>query len=507
LQNSTYLVPGVPAGDNQAPLVDGEFRSRLRTVPGEATATPSPDQAGTGSGAGSGSAPEFVVSLSTMHTYGTLVTPSPEEIAANPEITAEVSADSILVLVVEDGQPDSAPKSYLAPVLNGGGLALPLALELLGENVLVRDLRWDGSLLTVDYSQDNTARRRVYRFDNNQFVLDNETDLPPASSKARLDLPAQTVTLGPAEGGTAEGTAAGAAGLNRASLSGAIAAGEIHPFRLPLQAGQGLSVTIQSPYEDVWLSVFGREDLTVLRSIRSDTTAWSGSVPSTQEYLISAVAPGSGSPYTLTIEVATGSAGSSAAGSAAGSGAAPAATPVPTPGAKVVHLVIDGAALDGGSAISTLTDLLGRSGAGADFFLNAAQAAETGTGAAAAAGAGQGFGLIASPIRALTSDERDALFAEVSAARAALGATARCLRLPAAASDAYTRASAAELGLDVVQWDIDASGADPQTLAGQLFPGAVVRVSAADSSALAANLEALLPALTQAGYSVQAMCR
>jgi peptidoglycan/xylan/chitin deacetylase (PgdA/CDA1 family) len=302
-------------------------------------------------------------------------------------------------------------------------------------------------------------------------------------------LPAQPVTLGAGAGGPAES--------GQASLTGAIKAGEIHPYRLPLSAGQQLSVTVASPYDNVWLSIFGSEDRTVLRSIRSDTTSWVGSIPTTQEYLVSAVAPGGSSAYTLTIDVSgTGNEGPGAA--------VLEVTPTAAAGTQVVHLAID--ATPGEAA--ALLDVLESDNARADFFIDARQAGETGDVAAALA-AGHGLGLIASPIRALTSDARDALFAEVSAANHRLGdVPAPCLRLPAAARDSYTRAQAAELGYEVLQWDLDAGSAvDADTVMGQIFPGAVIRLQAGeDGDSLAASLEAFLPALTRQGYSVQPLC-
>jgi len=405
-----------------------------------------------------------------------------------------VSADSVVLLVVEAGEIAGEiagePKSYIAPVLNGGGLALPLPLEALGEGVFVRALRLNDTRLTVEFDQGDRSLRRIYHFDVERFVQESEEPLPPAAPKARLDLPAQTVTLG-AAGPDAP------ADLLAASMTGAIAAGEVHPYRLLLQAGQQLSVTVESPYTNVWLSIFGRDDRTVLRSIRSDTAQWTGAVPSTQEYQISAVAPGDSSPYTLTIEVANGSAAA----------ASPAATAVTTPAGPAlpgqsVHLVIDGVA-----ASPAVLEQLQSSNATVDFFAPAVEAAAQSQAAQAAVAAGHGLGLIASPLTALTSDGRDALFAESSAARAALGGDAACLRLPAAASDGYTRAGAAEIGYDVVQWDIDASDLLPAALLGQLFPGAVVRLAEDDPAALSETLDALLPALSQGGYSVQALCR
>ena len=81
------------------------------------------------------------------------------------------------------------------------------------------------------------------------------------------------------------------------------------------------------------------------------------------------------------------------------------------------------------------------------------------------------------------------------------------MRLPTAAGDGYTRAAAAELGFDVVQWDIDADGLAADALLGRLFPGAVVRLAGDDPAALAATLDALLITLNGGGYIVQPICR
>lgn len=476
LQNSTFFVPDVPAGNNQAPLVDGEFRARLAPAAEQAAeATPPP---GTG---------EFIVSLATMHTYGVLATPSPEEIAADPTLTSEISADTVVVLVVEDGAEGSAPKSYLVPVLNGGGMALPLTLEPLGEDVFVGDLRWNGITLTVDYDQSGTAMRRTYNFDADHFVPAGEEELPPRSPKARQDLPAQAVTLAPAPENSAP------AGTSQAVLTGIIGAGEVHPYRLSLAAGQQLSVTLQSPYDDVWLSIFGTGDQTVLRSIRSDTFTWAGNVPGTQEYLVSAVAPGSGSPYTLTIQVA---------GDATAAGPAT-AEPASNAEEKTIHVVIDGSA----NVTPAVLDVLQRNGAGADFFIPAAELAQAAGTLSSASSAGHGLGMIAGSLTAPTSGGRDALFADVSAARQAVGdSTVRCLRLPPTA-DGYTRAAAAELGYDVVQWDVDAGTLSSQDILSQLFPGAVIHFGESGAESVAAALDVLLPAVVQQGYTVQPLCR
>jgi peptidoglycan/xylan/chitin deacetylase (PgdA/CDA1 family) len=494
LKNSTFLVPDAPSGDGQAPLVDGEFRANStaqvaeNTVVTATAATTAP------------AAADFVVSLATMHTYVELDPPTPEPTPATPPPAdatptptpepEETSYDTIAVLVVDDEAP--APKSYLVPVLNGGGLAIPLTIEPLGDSVYVRDLRWDGEQLTVDFDQGTEGKRRVYTFATDRFVQVSEEGLAPQPAKGRLDLPAQDVVLG-----ATDANSGGAA-----SLTGAIDAGVVHPYRLTAEAGQQLTVTLQSPFEDVWLSLYGEGDRTVLRSIRSETTTWTGAVPGTQGYVISAVASGSSTPYTLTIQLA------GVGGAAAGAGTAtPALTATITatqaPG-DVIHLVVDGL------PTAEVLDVLQRNGATADFFVTGAQAASGSTALNAALAAGHGIGIVAGPLSALTSDGRDALFAEVSAARQSLGGVGgKCLRPPYAATDGYTRAAAAELGFDIVLWDIDAGGTAADALAGQVFPGAIVRFAEVTDGEQgpAITLESLLPLLAQQGYSVQAACK
>jgi peptidoglycan/xylan/chitin deacetylase (PgdA/CDA1 family) len=109
----------------------------------------------------------------------------------------------------------------------------------------------------------------------------------------------------------------------------------------------------------------------------------------------------------------------------------------------------------------------------------------------------------------LTSSGRDVLFAEVSTARLSLGGNGKCLRPPYAATDGYTRAAAAELGFDILLWDVEAGTAPADAVAGQIFPGAIIRIAdpGDGGAAAAATLEGLLPLLTQGGYSIQATCR
>ena len=66
-----------------------------------------------------------------------------------------------------------------------------------------------------------------------------------------------------------------------------------------------MTVTLASPHNDVWLSIRGSQNGAVLTSILSETAQWSGSLPATQDYLISAVAAGGDTKYLLQIQMAS----------------------------------------------------------------------------------------------------------------------------------------------------------------------------------------------------------
>ncbi|MBK8051658.1 MAG: polysaccharide deacetylase family protein [Anaerolineales bacterium] len=156
-----------------------------------------------------------------------------------------------------------------------------------------------------------------------------------------------------------------------------------------------------------------------------------------------------------------------------------------------------------------------RNGAQADFFMDANAIAATPTLVDAIFAAWHGVAPAAPIGAAQSGPARDAYFQGVGAARTALaGRNTACLQLPYGAADAFTRAYAAELGYEVLLWDIDARdwaqpGAEAiaSAITSQAFPGAVVRLNdLGDPTQTAAALDQALPALAQQGYSVRAYC-
>jgi peptidoglycan/xylan/chitin deacetylase (PgdA/CDA1 family) len=117
----------------------------------------------------------------------------------------------------------------------------------------------------------------------------------------------------------------------------------------------------------------------------------------------------------------------------------------------------------------------------------------------------------------LTGISREAFFKEVQNTEAILGDLAtKCLRPPYGATDAYTRAYAAELGYSLVMWDIDTRdwsqpGADAivSTVLTKAFPGAIVLFhdGGGDRSQTVEALETILETLSNQGYIFEPVCR
>ena len=112
---------------------------------------------------------------------------------------------------------------------------------------------------------------------------------------------------------------------------------------------------------------------------------------------------------------------------------------------------------------------------------------------------------------------REAFFQELQGTEAALGDSAtRCLRPPYGATDAYTRAYAAELGYQIIMWDIDTQdwrrpGTDviASNVLTHAFSGAVVLFhdGGGDRSQTVEALEKVLQGLSAQGYRFAALCR
>lgn len=472
LENMTYFVEGMPTGDNRVTLVNGEFRVQNPADP----------------------AAELIISLATIHSYG--------------DLDGDGTLDTVVILIFDGGA--AGTLYYLTPVLNAGGLPIPLQPELLGDSIFVRDLHFEGSQVIIDVDKvgaDNPAccpidsHRLTYILENDRFKPVNDAPLGPPELRANLDAPRQELLFAP--------------GITTMGLTGTLPFNGLQSFGVSAQAGQQLSATIQTPYNDVWLSIYGENDRVVLRSIRTESNTWSGMIPSTQNYIIRAVAAGSATPYTLTIELPgeqTGARPGDAIPTVAGANDPQQAQPSTE---KVVYFTFDdGPVLP---STSTILDILARNNAKADFFVNGQQAETQPDGLAAQYNAGHGLGSHTVSHPSLSGISRDLFFQEISRTRDILGDQgSSCLRPPYGATDAYTRAYAAELGYTVVLWDVDSrdwSQPGVESIVGTVqsgvFPGAVVLLhdGGGERSQTHAALEQLLPTLAKQGYTFRTFCR
>ena len=111
---------------------------------------------------------------------------------------------------------------------------------------------------------------------------------------------------------------------------------------------------------------------------------------------------------------------------------------------------------------------------------------------------------------------REAFLKEVQSTEATLGARGtKCLRPPYGATDAYTRAYAAELGYSLIMWDIDTQdwsrpGASviSDTVLKEAFPGAIVLFhdGGGDRAQTVEALRSVLEGLSQKGYVFEPVC-
>ena len=94
-----------------------------------------------------------------------------------------------------------------------------------------------------------------------------------------------------------------AVGAVTASIPGYLRGSETNFYLAHARRGQLMSVSIDSPGDDIFLTVYGMEDGSPLvRSVMAQTS-WSGDLPATQDYMIQAVSTGSNADYTLRISI------------------------------------------------------------------------------------------------------------------------------------------------------------------------------------------------------------
>lgn len=92
-------------------------------------------------------------------------------------------------------------------------------------------------------------------------------------------------------------------GTTGASLDGRVSAQGQVEYTLRALKGQRMTVSLQSPRNDVLLEIYGLEDGQPLVRVPVGATNWSGILPMTQDYSIKAVSVGAATTYKLSVTV------------------------------------------------------------------------------------------------------------------------------------------------------------------------------------------------------------
>lgn len=291
------------------------------------------------------------------------------------------------------------------------------------------------------------------------------------------------------------------------TLAGRLGGGSSARYLIRGRAGQTMVISLDSPEQEMRFSIHAFSSDAQLTPMVEHTRRWSGQWYVAGDYLITVSSPAAAAEYALTLGTLD-----------IGPLHPPHPTPAPPPTAlpaRTLYLTFD----DGPDPRNTwaLLDLLARHNAQATFFVTgrSAQAHPDLIQAAAAAGhtvANHTYSHIS-----LSGISRDGFMSEVLGAREAIGAAGvACLRPPFGARDANTAAYAAEIGHQIIMWDIDTNdwanpGADEisRRLLDNARDGAIVLMhdGGGDRSQTIAALETALPALAEQGYRFAALCR
>jgi peptidoglycan/xylan/chitin deacetylase (PgdA/CDA1 family)/heat shock protein HslJ len=462
LKNAAY--PNEWPSDGVAQLVDGVYREKYM-----------PD-----------SATELVISLADMHTFG--------------DLDGDGIEDVSVILISHPG--GSGTFFYLAAVLNQDGAPDPLAAAFLGDRTIIRSMTIESGQIVLEMITQgpgdpmccpNMDRRQVYVLQDNHLVLMEQTDIPRTEPAVPIAVEPERIQFPP--------------DATSVTLQGTIFPIGDKKYVLHGQAGQTMSLTVTSPYDHVFLSSYG-SDGTVLVSILSETTHWTGELPATLHYVITLVSiAGNETPYTLQVDIK---------GPAVPT-PEPTDTPTAAPGVEnVVYLTFDDGPTDPHWTPQVL-EVLARHDAKATFFVLGQLAKRYPELIQTQVDAGHSVANHTFDHRTLDGIGREAFFKELEDTEAALGGLgSKCVRPPYGATDAYTRAYAAELGYALVMWNIDTEdwrrpGVDAivSGVLTDVYPGAILLMhdGGGDRAQTVQALDTILEALGQQGYVFEVVCQ
>lgn len=297
------------------------------------------------------------------------------------------------------------------------------------------------------------------------------------------------------------------------TLSGRIGGGSSARHLVRGRAGQTMLIALHSPEEGMLFSIHAFSGPAQLTPIVENTRRWSGQWFVAGDYLVTISAPAA-APAEYALALNTLDIGPLHPPHPTPPATHGVATPTPAP-SKVLYLTFD----DGPEPRNTwaLLDVLARNNAQATFFVLGRQAQAHPDLIQAAAAAGHTIANHTYTHPPLNGISREAFMEEVLGAQAAIGdVVIPCLRPPFGSTDANTQAYAAEIGYQVVMWDIDThdwSNPGADFIRGRLLDNArdggivLMHDGGGDRAQTIEALETALPILAEQGYRFAALCR
>jgi peptidoglycan/xylan/chitin deacetylase (PgdA/CDA1 family) len=412
---------------------------------------------------------------------------------------------------------------HLSLVRNASGEPDPLAPVFLGDRIIVEKVQvtaGEVSLLFRTYRDEepfgSTPTLQVaHRYGLSEHTLelvDSETlNLDEVVSEAPE---AEPIAIAFPEG------------ERSVELEGTTRAFGLATYTLLADEGQALQVKVTSPNDDVFLSIYGLEQPGILVRSQEEVASWSGDLPATQQYAINVFAIGLETDYRLWVELSS-------------APPAPTETPQPLPtaaptatdapgtvppldtgsspgdeGERVLYLTFD----DGPTPPYTpeMLELLAEYDAQVTFFILGRHAERFTELLQPVHQAGHALGNHTYNHRSLAGISAEDFQSEVEETAALLGDwEAPCLRPPYGATDAFTRPRAAELGYEVVLWNVDPldwKQPPAEEIAASIVehahPGAIVLMhdGGGDRSQSVAALRLALAELADEGYAFRSIC-
>ena len=416
------------------------------------------------------------------------------------------------VVIIVQVSAGSGNFRHLYVVLNEGGEPRPVAQSFIGDRIIVEHvlvshgeidlLLWTyrpgepyGSTPTLQVAQ-------RYRLDGETLELLSEEALNADRVVKETEVREVIPLVLPQGGGSV-------------SSSGRMAPFGLHEYTVSASAGQAMTVTLTSPHQDAFLSIFGLQSGEVLLHTQDERSSWQGTIPETQQYAVNVFAIGSETGYLLTIDAATPTATAMATVAATPSPEVSVPAPTVEGATGVVYLTFD----DGPTPPYTpqVLDLLDQYEARVTFFVlgrNGEQYSDT---LRQAHESGHTLANHTWNHLSLDGVSQEVFNREILDTEELLGDwDAPCLRPPYGATDSFTRAYAAELGYELVMWNLDTlDWSRPGTevivsaVMDNVYPQAIVLMhdGGGDREQTVAALEAVLSDLSNRGYDLQPLCQ